>query len=96
MIRHIVFFTADDPAKLVGIRQGLSLLGEIPLCQAFEVSDNLKLDSTNNSVDIVLYAEFRNVEDLAAFKAHPNYRRATERVKPLRELRLVGDIEAAG
>lgn len=94
MIRHIVFFTADNPNKLARIKEGLSLLGQIPASQKFEVSDNLKLDFSNNSVDVVLYAEFRSVEDLASFKAHPNYQRATELVRPLRDLRLVGDIEA--
>jgi heme-degrading monooxygenase HmoA len=96
MIRHIVFFGARDPASLDAIADGLALLRTIPGCRSFEVARNLKLDPGSEGVDVIVYAEFRTAEDLAAFKDHPAYKRATEIVRPLRGLRLVGDFASSG
>jgi hypothetical protein len=43
---------------------------------------------------VVVYAEFADASELAAYKAHPTYAEATRRVRPLRELRLSADFEA--
>lgn len=95
MIRHIVFFTARDPADLPEIRAGLETLGEIPHSTHFEVGENLHADTlTGAEVDLVVYAEFQDEAALAAYKAHPIYARAIERVKPLREMRIAADIHA--
>lgn len=93
MIRHIVFFTARDPAQLPRIRAGLETLGEIPHCTHFEVGQNLHVDTlTGTEIDLVVYAEFPDEAALAAYKAHPIYAHAITLVKPLRELRIAADI----
>ena len=94
MIRHIVFFTARDPADLDRIVEGLELLGTIPHVSHFEVSRNGKLDQIANDVDVVVYAEFADEASLMAYKAHPTYAEATRRVRPLRELRFAADFPA--
>lgn len=43
MIRHIVFFTAP-PEKVDEVRQGLSLLTEIPHALRLEIGTNVKRD----------------------------------------------------
>lgn len=96
MIRHIVFFTATDPADLDEIRAGLETLGHIPHSTHFEVGRNLHTDRlTGTEIDLVVYAEFPDEAALAAYKADPIYSRAIDRVKPLRELRIAADIETA-
>ena len=93
MIRHIVFFTAK-PENLDAVVEGLSLLGEIPHAQHFEVTRNDKIDLFGNDVDVVVYAEFADEAALAAYKAHPLYAEATRRVRPLREFRYAADVKA--
>ena len=94
MIRHIVFFTARNPAEIDRIVEGLELLGQIPHASHFEVGRNGKIDQFGNDVDIVVYAEFADEAALAAYKAHPLYAEATRRVRPLRELRHAADLAA--
>ena len=94
MIRHIVFFTAKDPADLDTIVEGLERLGQIPHSLHFEVTRNAKVDQIGNDVDVVVYAEFADEAALAAYKAHPLYAEATRRVRPLRELRYAADFKA--
>lgn len=92
VIRHIVFFSARDPADVDAIVDGLSLLGTIPFSTVFEVTRNAKVDQIGNDVDVVVYAEFPDEAALAAYKAHPTYAEATRRVRPLRELRFAADF----
>ncbi|MRU16826.1 Dabb family protein [Roseovarius sp. A21] len=95
MIRHIVFFTARDQADLDRIREGLETLGQIPHARHFEVGRNMHADRlTGAEVDFVVYAEFDNEDDLAAYKADPIYSRAIELVKPLRDMRIAADIQS--
>lgn len=95
MIRHIVFFTATDPADLPRIREGLEMLGQIPHASHFEVGQNLHADKlTGAEVDLVVYAEFTDDAALAAYKADPIYEEAIRRVRPLREMRIAADVKA--
>ncbi len=95
MIRHIVFFNARNPDDLDRIRDGLETLAGIPHARHFEVGRNLHADRlTGAEVDFVVYAEFDSEADLAAYKAHPLYQRAIDRVKPLRDMRIAADIES--
>ncbi|MDB5527871.1 MAG: stress responsive protein [Devosia sp.] len=96
LIRHIVFFTAKTSDNLDAICEGLMLLGTIPHSRHFEVTRNSKVDQISNEIDVVVYAEFENAAALAAYKAHPTYAEATERVRPLRELRFSADVKAQG
>ncbi|MDB5555203.1 MAG: stress responsive alpha-beta barrel protein [Rhizobium sp.] len=93
MIRHIVFFSARDRNDLETIRMGLSLLTEIPHAARLEIGENVKTDQLGGDVDLVVYGEFENAEALAAYKAHENYQRSIEIVRPLREIRIAADYD---
>jgi len=95
MIRHIVFFSAKDPADKETIYEGLSILGTIPHSIHFEVGRNLLVDTISpDGPDFIVYGEFADEAQLAAYKAHPTYAEATRRVRPLRELRMAADFQA--
>ena len=93
MIRHIVFFTANDSADLAAIETGLHLLADIPYHRHFQVSRNLGQDTLSGAVDLVVYAEFDDASALADYKLHPLYEQAIRIVRPLRDLRIAADIE---
>ena len=93
MIRHIVFFRAKNPADKETIFEGLSLLAGIPHSRHFEVGRNLLVDTISvEGPDIIVYAEFDDETQLAAYKAHPLYAQSTARVRPLRDLRMAADF----
>lgn len=95
MIRHIVFFSAKDPADIDRIADGLSMLSEIPEHAHFEVRKSLHADKlTDSEVDVVVYAEFADEAALTRYKAHPIYQECIGIVRPLRELRLAADIQS--
>lgn len=96
MIRHIVFFSAQDRADLDRIEAGLKLLEGIEGPRLLEVRRNLRRDQLGNEIDIVVYGEFRDTAALDAYKAHPLYAEAIGIVRPLRELRFAADIESGG
>lgn len=91
MIRHIVFFSARNRADLDRIRAGLSILTEIPDKILLEIGTNLKTDQLGGEADLIVYGEFEDEAQLAAYKAHPNYQRSIEIVRPLREMRMAAD-----
>lgn len=95
MIRHIVLFSARNPADVQTIREGLSILRQIPHADRLEVVLNEKRDQLGNDVDVVVYGEFADAEALAAYKAHPLYEESIRRVRPLREMRVAVDFTAA-
>ena len=94
MIRHIVFFSARDSNDLETIRKGLSLLTEIPHATVLEIGENVKTDQLGGEVDLVVYGEFADADALAAYKAHENYQRSIEIVRPLREIRIAADYDS--
>ncbi len=94
MIRHIVFFTARRPEDVEAVEEGLRQLAAIPHARLFEVVRNGKTDPMGNDIDVVVYAEFDDEAALAAYKAHPIYARATQQVRPLRELRYSADFRS--
>ena len=95
MIRHIVFFSARDRNDLETIRKGLSLLTEIPHATVLEIGENVKTDQLGSEVDLVVYGEFADADALAAYKAHENYQRSIDIVRPLREIRMAADHDSA-
>lgn len=94
MLRHIVFFSARDPADLERIEAGLRLLEGVPGPLVLEVRRNLGRDQLGNAIDLVVYGEFADQAALDAYKAHPRYAETIAIVRPLRELRFAVDIEA--
>ena len=93
MIRHIVFFSARDPSDIEAIRAGLSLLTGIPHAMRLEIGENVKTDQLGTAVDLVVYGEFADEAALAAYKAHPDYQRSIERVRPRRDIRMAADYD---
>ncbi|WFU14614.1 Dabb family protein [Bradyrhizobium sp. CB3481] len=95
MIRHIVLFTAKDAAQVDKMIEGLSVLTTIPHARRLEVARNRKTDQLGNEIDVVVYGEFDNEADLAAYKAHDLYQESISRVRPLRELRFAADYNVS-
>ncbi|MCC8970900.1 Dabb family protein [Bradyrhizobium brasilense] len=95
MLRHIVLFTAKDKAHIDQIVQGLSVLTAIPHARHLEVACNRKTDQLGNDIDVVVYGEFDNEAELAAYKAHNLYQESIRRVRPLRELRFAADYDVS-
>ncbi|MCK1517555.1 Dabb family protein [Bradyrhizobium sp. 190] len=95
MIRHIVLFTAKDKTHIDKMIEGLSVLTKIPHARRLEVARNRKTDQLGNDIDVVVYGEFDNEADLAAFKAHDLYQESISRVRPLRELRFAADYNVS-
>jgi hypothetical protein len=93
MIRHIVLFTAKDKADIDRIVEGLTILASIPHSKRLEVARNRKTDQIGNDVDVIVYGEFENATELAAYKAHPLYEESIDRVRPLRDMRLAADYD---
>ncbi len=91
-IRHVVFFSAKDKADVQRIIDGLSILGNIPDSDFFEVRKNSHSDALSDEVDVVVYAEFASENALTAYKAHPLYQESIKLVRPLREIRLAADF----
>lgn len=96
MIRHIVLFSAKDKAHIDQIVEGLTALTTIPHARRLEVARNRKTDQIGNDIDVVVYGEFDNETQLAAYKAHDLYQESIRRVRPLRELRFAADCNASG
>ena len=93
MIRHIVFFTAPAD-QLEKVRAGLSILTAIPHASLLEIGTNIKTDQLGTDVDLVVYGEFEDEAALAAYKAHPDYQRSIDLVRPIREMRTAADYES--
>jgi hypothetical protein len=93
VIRHLVLFSAADPADLPAMRATLATLADIPSVRAFELGDNARHDDLSGEIDLVVHAVFDDADGLAAFKADPVYQRSVEVVRPLRELRIAVDYE---
>jgi len=91
-IRHVVLFSAKDPADVGRIVAGLSMLGNISHASTFEVTQNSRVDALSGEVDVVVYAEFENTAALQAYKAHPIYQQAIDIVRPLRDMRIAADF----
>ncbi|XIA67478.1 Dabb family protein [Bradyrhizobium sp. TZ2] len=95
MIRHIVLFSAKNKAHIDQMIEGLKLLTTIPHARRLEVARNRKTDQLGNDIDVVVYGEFDNETELAAYKMHDLYQESIRRVRPLRELRFAADYNVS-
>jgi hypothetical protein len=95
MIRHIVMFSAKDPAEIDTIQAALARLARIPDASRLEVARNARRDGLSSEIDLVVYGEFEDWAALDRYKAHPLYAEAIAVVRPRRELRFAVDYEAA-
>lgn len=94
MIRHIVMFSAKDPAEIDTIQAALAQLARIPDARRLEVARNARRDGLSSEIDLVVYGEFDDWAALDRYKAHPLYAEAIAVVRPRRELRFAVDFEA--
>lgn len=93
MIRHIVFFTARNVSDRESVYDGLKILTEIPDCLRLEIGRNFQNDRISpGGPDFVVYGEFKDEAQLAAYKAHPLYAKSIELVRPLRDMRIAADF----
>lgn len=95
MIRHIVLFNAKDPKNKAAVLAGLKTLETIEGDWTLEVRENIKTDQIGNDVDFVVYGEFPDLAALERYKADPLYAEAIRLVRPLRDMRIAVDVEAA-
>lgn len=93
MIRHVVFFTALHQSDLQRVEDGLRLLENNPHGRV-KISRNMRKDDLSTEIDLVVYGEFADEAELAAYKAHPIYQQSIDSVRPLRDLRIVADFVA--
>ncbi len=93
MIRHIVLFSAKDPADAAVIKAALERMAPVSGATTFEVAFNAKRDALSTEIDVVLYSEFETWTDLETYQSHPLYRETTDVVRPLRDQRIVVDYE---
>lgn len=92
MLRHIVFFSVAAEENRDKVRAGLELLKTNPHKRYLEIGCvEKKLDAISAEVDFVVYGEFDDAEQLAAYKAHPIYQQSIDLVRPLREMRVAAD-----
>ena len=91
-IRHVVFFSAKDPADVDRIQEGLTELAKIGASTVFEVVKNKRVDALSGEVDVIVYGEFEDQAALDAYKAHPIYQETITVVRPLRDIRIAADF----
>ncbi|MBY5932516.1 Dabb family protein [Tateyamaria omphalii] len=91
-LRHVVFFRAKERDDVERVFEGLSILEENPHADVISVRKNTHSDALSDEVDVVVYAEFRDGDALAAYKAHPLYQQSIDIVRPLRDMRVAADI----
>jgi hypothetical protein len=96
MIKHIVMWKFKDEVveadKLEMKRLLESLQGVVPSLINIEIG--MDLVGKEASKDMVLYSEFKSMDDLAAYAGHPAHLKVVEFVKPLVAERAVVDYEA--
>ena len=95
MLKHIVMWKfkpeVSEADKLEMKRQLESLKGVVPTLIDIEIGmDVLQGDA---SKDMVLYSEFKDMDDLKAYATHPEHVKVVEFVKPLVCERHVVDYE---
>ncbi len=93
MIKHIVLFSVKNSSDKNTIISALSEYKNIPEVLNFNLKENLKLDSVSQEIDIVLMCDFKSKEELNRYKENKLYIDTIDIVKPLRDTRIVVDIE---
>ena len=95
MIKHVVMWKfkneASEADKLEMKRQLEALKGVVP--SLVDIKIGMDVSSKEASMDMVLYTEFKSLEDLAAYAGHPEHLKVVEFVKPLVCERAVVDYE---
>lgn len=93
MIRHIVMwkFKENEKENMYKFLDGLnSLNGKLNMIKHMETGVNINSDS---SFDAVLISDFDSLEDLNAYKNHPEHLAISALCKSIREARASVDYE---
>ena len=98
MIKHIVLWKFLDEAEghtkeenMDIVRERLTaLLPIIPLIRSFEIGKDIL--HSDMSYDMALIMTFDSMEDLAAYKVHPEHQKVSEYVKNVRCGRVSTDF----
>jgi len=92
MIKHIVMWKLRDKADAVDIKTRLeALAGKIPGLLNIEVG--IDFLESEQSADVVLYAELESREALKAYQSHPEHQAVVPLVKAAAIARTVVDYE---
>jgi hypothetical protein len=93
MIGHVVFFSARDKNNIAAVITDLSVFQTNPHAYTIEISRNLQADElTGGVLDVIVYAEFADENQLAVYKAYPVYRQSIAMVRPLRKSCINADF----
>ena len=87
-------FSAKHPDNIDKIYNGLKELENIKGDWILKISKNEKLDQIENEIDVVVYGEFKDKNDLISYKSDPIYEKTITIVRPLRDKRIAVDIPA--
>jgi len=92
MIKHIVMWKLRDKAAAVEIKASLeALAGKIP--GLLNIEAGIDFLESEQSADLVLYAELQNREALEAYQSHPDHQAVVPLVKAAAIARTVVDYE---
>lgn len=92
MIRHVVMWKLRDPAVAPHFKALLdSCQGLTEGMLRYEVG--IRAEGLEANVDVMLVSEFRDAAALAAYQGHPQHKRVSAELGPLRESRHVLDVE---
>lgn len=99
MIKHIVAFKLKDFAEgktkaenASIIREKLLALRNLPMVKEIEVELNSP-NADDGNYEVVLLSSFNSFEDLNAYQAHPEHKKAGEFIGKVRESRACIDYE---
>ena len=100
MIRHIVMWKLKPEAEGRTAKENAQwmkehlegLLGVVPQLVECEVGINV----AEGNYDACLVSVFKSLDDLAAYKVHPEHVKISEYCNKVRESRVVCDFEIAG
>lgn len=89
MINHIVMWKlaptdslADKQTAANSIKEKLeSLRGKVP--QLIDLHVGINIDNPHANFDVVLYSQFNNMDELAAYQVHPEHQAVGQYIKSL-------------
>ena len=93
MIRHIVMwkFKSGEEEHMKKFLSELNALnGRLPMIKYMETGINI---TPNSGCDAVLVSDFESMEDLEAYKNHPEHKAVSKLCKSIREARYAVDYE---
>lgn len=94
MIRHVVMWTLKDRASAPHFKACLDSCRDLSEGMlSYEVG--IRADGLEANVDVMLVAEFVDAAALATYQSHPQHKRVSAELGPLREARHVLDVEMA-